>query len=84
MTSDNDAGWPGHEYGLPESGPGSMAPMGRRVLALFIDWALVMVFGTLLAGAFGGSSQAADQLGGLLALVLFVLCLLYTSDAADE
>lgn len=73
MTSDNDAGWPGHEYGLPESGPGSMAPMGRRVLALFIDWALVMVFGTLLAGAFGGSAQAADQLGGLLALVLFVL-----------
>ncbi|GAA1451573.1 RDD family protein [Nesterenkonia lacusekhoensis] len=73
MTSDNDAGWPGHEYGLPESGPGSMAPLGRRVLALFIDWALVMVFGTVLAGSFGGSAQAADQLGGLLALVLFVL-----------
>lgn len=73
MTSENDAGWPGQEYGLPESGPGSMAPFGRRVLALFIDWALVMFLGTLLAGTFAGSAQVADQTGGLVALVLFVL-----------
>lgn len=73
MTSENDAGWPGQEYGLPESGPGSMAPFGRRVLALFIDWALVMFLGTLLAGTFAGSAQVADQTGGLAALVLFVL-----------
>lgn len=73
MTAENDAGWPGQEYGLPESGPGSMAPFGRRVLALFIDWALVMFLGTLLAGTFAGSAQVADQTGGLVALVLFVL-----------
>lgn len=73
MTAENDAGWPGQEYGLPESGPGSMAPFGRRVLALFIDWALVMFLGTLLAGTFAGSAQVADQIGGLVALVLFVL-----------
>ncbi|GGE77017.1 RDD family protein [Nesterenkonia cremea] len=73
MTAENDAGWPGQEYGLPESGAGSMAPFGRRVLALFIDWALVMFLGTLLAGTFAGSAQVADQTGGLVALVLFVL-----------
>jgi len=50
-----------------------MAPFGRRVLALFIDWALVMFLGTLLAGTFAGSAQVADQTGGLVALVLFVL-----------
>lgn len=33
-------GWPGDELGLPESGPGSLAPWSRRLLALFIDWGL--------------------------------------------
>ncbi|WP_431231548.1 RDD family protein [Mycolicibacterium psychrotolerans] len=34
----DDAGWPGQELGLPESGPRSLARMGRRFLALLIDW----------------------------------------------
>ncbi|KDF01752.1 transporter [Mycolicibacterium aromaticivorans JS19b1 = JCM 16368] len=34
----DDAGWPGKELGLPESGPRSLARMGRRFLALLIDW----------------------------------------------
>ncbi|GAA1816046.1 RDD family protein [Nesterenkonia flava] len=38
--SKNDAGWPGDELGLPPEGPGSLAPFGLRVLALFIDWGL--------------------------------------------
>lgn len=29
---------PGQGLGLPSSGPGSLAPMGRRVLALALDW----------------------------------------------
>ncbi|MEB3034536.1 RDD family protein [[Mycobacterium] nativiensis] len=29
---------PGESLGLPASGPGSLAPMGRRVLALLVDW----------------------------------------------
>ncbi len=32
------AGWPGQELGLPESGPRSLARMGRRFVALLIDW----------------------------------------------
>ena len=32
--------WPGDELGLPASGPGSLAPWSRRLLALFIDWGI--------------------------------------------
>lgn len=73
MTSQNDAGWPGQEFGLPESGPGSMAPFGRRVLALFIDWAIVMFLGTVLARTFFEPQQMAEQTASLFALGLFVL-----------
>jgi RDD family len=34
--------YPGQQFGLPESGPGSVASLSRRVLALFIDWLLSM------------------------------------------
>jgi len=33
-------GYPGEAFGLPESGPGSLARMGRRLAALIIDWLL--------------------------------------------
>ena len=35
--------YPGQGLGLPERGPGSVASMPRRVLALFIDWLLGQV-----------------------------------------
>ena len=35
--------YPGQDLGLPERGPGSVASMPRRVLALFIDWLLSML-----------------------------------------
>jgi RDD family len=44
--------WPGERLGLPESGRGSVAGWGRRVLALAIDWILSM----LAVGAFVGSA----------------------------
>ncbi|OBH07171.1 MULTISPECIES: RDD family protein [unclassified Mycobacterium] len=44
--------YPGERLGLPERGAGSLAPMGRRLAALMIDWliayglaALAMAFG---------------------------------------
>ncbi|NDK30544.1 RDD family protein [Nesterenkonia haasae] len=38
----NDAatGYPGAQLGLPQTGPGSLASWGRRILALFIDWGI--------------------------------------------
>lgn len=35
---DRHAGYPGQTLGLPEDGAGSLARMGRRVLALLLDW----------------------------------------------
>jgi hypothetical protein len=42
-TSKKTAGYPGQHLGLPERGPGSVASMPRRLLALLIDWLLSMV-----------------------------------------
>lgn len=33
-----NAGYPGQPLGLPETGPQSLAGIGRRISALFIDW----------------------------------------------
>jgi uncharacterized RDD family membrane protein YckC len=38
MTAESRPTYPGETLGLPESGPGSLAPMGRRLAALLIDW----------------------------------------------
>jgi uncharacterized RDD family membrane protein YckC len=32
--------WPGERLGLPQSGSGSIARVGRRIAAIAIDWAL--------------------------------------------
>ena len=38
IGSADEYSYPGHRLGLPESGPGSIAGVGRRVLALSLDW----------------------------------------------
>lgn len=38
----NAADWPGRGLGLPETGPRSITRLGRRVVALAIDWALAV------------------------------------------
>ena len=40
----------GQRLGLPESGPGSMATFGRRVVALFIDWIAALLISRALVG----------------------------------
>ncbi|MCW2287853.1 RDD family protein [Leucobacter luti] len=42
--------WPGQRLGLPESGPRSVARIGRRVLAIMIDWGLAALPAFLLIG----------------------------------
>lgn len=37
------ANWAGKRLGLPELGRGSLAKMGRRSVALIIDWALALM-----------------------------------------
>ncbi|MEW2549932.1 RDD family protein [Streptomyces sp. NPDC047002] len=38
-----DFGYRGERLGLPEEGPGSVARFGRRLGALFVDWALCVI-----------------------------------------
>lgn len=47
--------WAGKKLGLPETGSGSLAKMGRRLLALAIDWALAL----MVSRAFFGSDNTA-------------------------
>lgn len=60
-----DLGYRGQGLGLPESGPGSIAPIGRRVGALLIDWGLCLLVSYALLS--GGTAQAT----GNWALVVF-------------
>ena len=40
IGSEESQGYPGQSLGLPEHGPGSLARMGRRLVALLVDWLL--------------------------------------------
>ncbi|MFT4233276.1 MAG: RDD family protein [Leucobacter sp.] len=40
--------WPGERLGLPESGTGSVGRLGRRFLAIVVDWALAALPAYLL------------------------------------
>ncbi|MFJ6652385.1 RDD family protein [Microbacterium sp. NPDC091313] len=41
-THDSDT-YPGARLGLPQTGPGSIATLGRRVGAIVVDWACAVV-----------------------------------------
>ena len=47
--------YPGERLGLPESGPGSIARAGRRIVALCIDWGIALLISNF---AFAGDSWA--------------------------
>ncbi|KAA1252186.1 RDD family protein [Mycobacterium simiae] len=48
MTSQSPAGYPGKALGFPRAGPGSLAPTGRRLAALCLDW--LLSYGLALLG----------------------------------
>ncbi|MDE8589043.1 RDD family protein [Arthrobacter sp. NQ4] len=47
--------YPGERLGLPESGPGSIARAGRRIVAIMIDWGIALLISNF---AFNGDSWA--------------------------
>ncbi|MDF9803275.1 hypothetical protein M2436_001822 [Streptomyces sp. HB372] len=67
-----DFGYRGKGLGLPEEGPGSVAPLGRRFGALFIDWSLCMVI------AYGLLARGDQQAAGNWALGVFLVMSLLT------
>ncbi|MFF9864254.1 MULTISPECIES: RDD family protein [unclassified Streptomyces] len=66
-----DFGYRGERLGLPQEGPGSIAPLGRRFGALFIDWTLCVV---IAYGLIARGDQTAA--GNWAVVVLLVLSLL--------
>lgn len=60
-----DFGYRGERLGLPREGPGSIAPVGRRIAALFVDWGLCVLI------AFGLIAQGDPQVANLWASALF-------------
>ena len=54
----------GERLGLPETGSGSLAPQGRRLGALVVDWGIAY----LLAGAFGWKPSSAQGQWGTIAI----------------
>lgn len=60
-----ETGWPGKRFGMPQTGPRSMARFGRRLAALIIDWA----FATIVSLIF--FSTGPWQTDPLITLVIF-------------
>ncbi|SEP66178.1 Uncharacterized membrane protein YckC, RDD family [Streptomyces radiopugnans] len=56
-----DFGYRGERLGLPQDGPGSVAPLGRRFGAIFVDWGLCMLiaYGLLTGGDLGSAGNWA-------------------------
>ena len=63
-----DQDHPGQRLGLPAQGPGSIAPLMRRLVALFIDWFACLA----ITAATWGDLQAGGT-GQLVTLGIFVL-----------
>lgn len=70
--------YPGEKLGLPESGPGALAPMGRRLGALTIDWliayglaALALRFGLFSQPVLSTAVLAIWLVLGVIAVRLF-------------
>ncbi|OBJ04212.1 RDD family protein [Mycobacterium sp. 1465703.0] len=70
MMAESRSAYPGEKLGLPERGPGSLAPMGRRLAALMIDW-LISYGLAALAMRFGLYSHQA--LATAVLVIWFVL-----------
>ncbi|QEO10201.1 RDD family protein [Protaetiibacter larvae] len=56
--------WPGERLGLPEHGPRSVGRLGRRVIALLVDWGIA----TLLSWAF---FRVPEGTNGFITLGIF-------------
>lgn len=59
--------WAGERLGLSESGPGSLAKLGRRILAMGIDWSLALLVSQAFAG---GDSTVTLSVFAVMQLLL--------------
>ncbi len=85
LSAFGPAGYPGERVGLPQTGRGSVAGWGARVLALVVDWGLctglaVLFFGT---GVLTGSGWRAGATMALFFIESAVLCVLAGGSAGQ-
>jgi uncharacterized RDD family membrane protein YckC len=75
VAADDTPDYPGKRFGLPIAGPMSVAPMGRRLLALIVDWVLCEIIASSLVGhsLFTGAKDPHYQAAQLWTLVFFVI-----------
>ena len=78
IGSGESRAYPGQPLGLPEHGPGSLARMGRRLVALLVDWllayglaALGMTFGLISPRVMSTAILVVWLVLGVLAVRLF-------------
>ena len=78
MTPESRSAYPGERLGLPETGPGSLAPMGRRLGALMVDWlisyglaALALRFGVFSEQTLATAVLAIWLVLGVISVRLF-------------
>ena len=78
MTSTPAAGsdWPGRRLGLPASGPRSIGRIGRRLLAIVIDWGLALLISWIFFRQSGGGTDGFITLGIFAALQIVFLMLI--------
>ncbi|SOC51811.1 RDD family protein [Ornithinimicrobium cerasi] len=68
----------GAALGLPEDGPGAVAPLGRRAVALLVDWALCQLIAMSFFGMEWGQVSGAGAFVPLGLLLLANLLLVPT------
>ncbi|MFP5022000.1 RDD family protein [Pseudonocardia phyllosphaerae] len=66
----DDDGHPGERFGLPATGPNSVAGTGARIAGLVVDWLLAYV---LVVAFLGTGAIGAPQTGWTVLLVWFVI-----------
>jgi uncharacterized RDD family membrane protein YckC len=71
-VADDTPDYPGKKFGLPKDGPMSVAPMGRRLIALIVDWVLCyLIASSIVRHNVFTVTDAHYQQAQLVALLLF-------------
>jgi uncharacterized RDD family membrane protein YckC len=78
-TADGAPDWTGKRLGLPASGPRSVARLGRRIVALFADWAIAVGVAFLF---YGPAVFAANNWTILIAFAILQVVFIATASGS--
>jgi uncharacterized RDD family membrane protein YckC len=78
-SGDAEQEWPGERLGLPEEGPGSVAGRGTRLVALFVDLALMGLVTSLFVEVDVNRIEVMQTYNYLAVAVWFVITVVMVS-----